>query len=186
MTILGVNIAIIQDGKVLLTKRRDFEVWCLPGGEVDDGESLAQAATREAREEVGLEVQLERLVGIHSRPQFLSRGSHVVVFSAKIACGVVKIQPQEVVEARFFAADELPQEMLLGHHQQIMDTLQGVQGAVWTHNSEWGFEPGTTRDQLYRLRDHSGLSPAQFYLQRVGKPIPDGDRLEVDGKVDVY
>ena len=42
MPILGVNIAIIQDGKVLLTKRRDFEVWCLPGGEVDAGETLAQ------------------------------------------------------------------------------------------------------------------------------------------------
>jgi ADP-ribose pyrophosphatase YjhB (NUDIX family) len=32
--ILGINVAIIQDGKVLLTKRRDFKVWCLPGGEV--------------------------------------------------------------------------------------------------------------------------------------------------------
>ena len=44
MPILGVNVAIFQEGKVLLTKRVDFEVWCLPGGEVDEGESLAQAA----------------------------------------------------------------------------------------------------------------------------------------------
>ena len=41
---LGVNIAIFQDRKILLTKREDFEVWCLPGGAVDEGETIAQAA----------------------------------------------------------------------------------------------------------------------------------------------
>ena len=186
MPILGVNIAIIQEGKVLLTKRRDFEVWCLPGGEVDAGETLAQAAIREAREEVGLIVQLERLVGIHSRPQWLSRGSHVAVFAAKIIKGVLTIQPEEVLEGRFFSREELPKEMLLGHQQQILDALQGVCGAVWTHESEWDFEAGLTREELYHLRDQSGLSAAEFYLQRVGKVISGGDHLEVEGKVDVY
>jgi 8-oxo-dGTP diphosphatase len=186
MPILGVNVAIIQDEKVLLTKRRDFEVWCLPGGEVDAGESLAQAAIREAHEEVGFVVQLERLVGIHSRPQWLSCGAHVVVFAAKIIEGALTVQPQEVLEARFFSKEELPSEMLVGHHQQILDALQGVSGAVWTHDSEWDFKAGLTREELYLLRDQSGLSPAEFYLNRVGKLIPGGDHLEVEGKVDVY
>jgi 8-oxo-dGTP diphosphatase len=186
MPILGVNVAIIQNGKVLLTKRRDFEVWCLPGGEVNAGETLAQAAIREAREEVGLSVQLERLVGIHSRPQWLSHGSHVVVFAAKIIAGGLSIQPEEVLEARFFTKAELPKEMLLGHLQQIQDALQGVWGAVWVHESEWDFEPGLTREKLYQLRDQSGLTPAEFYLRQVGKIIPGGDHLEVEGKVDVY
>jgi len=101
MPILGVNVVVIQDRKVLLTKRRDFEIWCLPGGEVDAGETLAQATVREAREEVALEVQLEWLVGIHSRPQWLSCGSHVVVFAAKIIGGELAIQQQEVLEAQF-------------------------------------------------------------------------------------
>jgi ADP-ribose pyrophosphatase YjhB (NUDIX family) len=186
MPILGVNIAIIQDGKVLLTKRRDFEVWCLPGGEVDNGETLVEAAKREACEEVGLDVQLERLVGIHSRPQWLSVGSHVVVFSASVVGGELTIQTNEVIEARFFSPDELPDEMLLGHHQQIQDALNGVCGAVWTHESEWNFKPGLTRQELYQLLDQSGLSPAKFYQERIGKDIPDGNRLEVQGKVDVY
>jgi ADP-ribose pyrophosphatase YjhB (NUDIX family) len=37
----GVGIAILSGDKVLLTKREDFEVWCLPGGSVEVGESLA-------------------------------------------------------------------------------------------------------------------------------------------------
>ncbi|HSB65030.1 MAG TPA: NUDIX domain-containing protein [Anaerolineales bacterium] len=186
MPILGVNIAIIQGGKVLLTKRRDFEVWCLPGGEVDDGESLSQAAVREAQEEVGLVIQLERLVGVHSRPQWLSTGGHIVLFAAKIVSGELTVQPQEVLEARFFSIAELPDDLLLGHRQQIEDALHGVCGAVWTHNSEWNFSPGLTRHDLYALRDDSGLSPADFYLNRVAKALPGGHRLEVQGKVDVY
>jgi ADP-ribose pyrophosphatase YjhB (NUDIX family) len=186
MPILGVNVAIIHEGKILLTKRVDFEVWCLPGGEVDEGESVAQAAMREAQEEVGLTVQLERLVGIHSRPQWLGIGGHVVVLAAKILEGELRLQPQEVAEARFFGGDELPREMLLGNREQIEDALNGVCGAVWRHDSEWNFAPGMKREELYRLRDQAGLSPAEFYLRRVAKALPGGDHLEVKGKVDVY
>jgi ADP-ribose pyrophosphatase YjhB (NUDIX family) len=55
---LAVNVAVIDGDRVLLTRREDFEVWCLPGGTVDEGESLAEAATREVREETGLDVRL--------------------------------------------------------------------------------------------------------------------------------
>jgi len=186
MPILGVNVAIIQGGRVLLTQRADFEVWCLPGGEVDPGESLAQAAVRETHEEVGLDVRLRRLVGIYSRPNWLSGGIHVAVFAADVMGGELDIQAQEVLEARYFRRNELPEALLLGHRQRILDALGGVCGAVWTHDSEWHFNPGTTRQELYRLRDQSGMSPAQFYLEHVGKGIPGGDHTEVEGKVDVY
>ncbi|HEX9332424.1 MAG TPA: NUDIX domain-containing protein [Anaerolineales bacterium] len=54
---LAVNVAVIQEGKILLTKRADFETWILPSGGVEDGESLAQAAigeTMELRDQSGL------------------------------------------------------------------------------------------------------------------------------------
>jgi hypothetical protein len=108
------------------------------------------------------------------------------VFSATVIGGELAIQPQEVTEARYFTRDALPKEMLVGHQQQILDALNGVCGAVWTHDSEWDFEPGLTRQELYLLRDQSGLSPMEFYQRRIGKVTPGGDRLEVAGKVDVY
>ena len=46
MITLGVAIVIIKDGRILLTQRDDFHVWCLPGGAVDDGETLSDAALR--------------------------------------------------------------------------------------------------------------------------------------------
>jgi len=54
---IGVNIAIIQDNSLLLTQREDFEVWYLPGGVVEPGETLAQAAMRKAKEETRLDAE---------------------------------------------------------------------------------------------------------------------------------
>ena len=76
---------------------------------MDDVETLAQAATREACEETGLVVQPERIVGIHLRPQWFSLGSHGVVFGAKTIAGKLGIQPQEVLEVRFLDRNELPE-----------------------------------------------------------------------------
>ena len=48
MISIGAGVVIVEDGKVLLVKREDLEVWALPGGGVDEGESLAETAVREA------------------------------------------------------------------------------------------------------------------------------------------
>jgi 8-oxo-dGTP diphosphatase len=179
MPSLGVNTAIIHNNKILLTLRTDFEVWCLPGGSVERDESLAQAAMREAREETGLEVRLTRLVGTYSRPGWLDGGLHVIVFAADVTGGELFPQAEEVLEMRYFGRDELPAEMLLGHRQRALDALDGVSGVTWFHNAEWPFEPGLTRTELYRLRDQSGLRPAEFYLRYVGKPGKQGDQKEI-------
>src|SRR5579885_3187653 len=55
---LGVGVVVQDAGRVLLIKREDFEVWALPAGGVESGETLAQTAIREVREETGLVVEL--------------------------------------------------------------------------------------------------------------------------------
>ena len=178
---LGVNIAILQDGNILLTRREDFEIWCLPGGGVDEGETLAEAALRETREETGLEVVLTRLVGIYSRPAWRTDSSHVVVFAATPHGGQLRPQPEEVLQLRFFAPQDIPAELVAGQRRRIQDALEGVCGAVWLQNIEWPFKPQITRQEIYELRDRSGLSRSQFYLQSFRNFGPENETLEVKG-----
>ncbi len=83
MPSFGVSVAVLNDGKILLTRREDFEVWCIPGGALEDGESLAEAARREIREETGMDVKLERLVVTYSAPQGPGNGRHILLFAGK-------------------------------------------------------------------------------------------------------
>ena len=65
-----VDIIIHKDGKILLIKRKNPPFgWALPGGFVDEGETVEQAAIREAKEETGLDVQLETLLYVYSDPR---------------------------------------------------------------------------------------------------------------------
>jgi ADP-ribose pyrophosphatase YjhB (NUDIX family) len=69
--------AIVTDelGRILLIKRRDNELWALPGGGHDIGETIEETAIREVKEETGLDVEIVALTGIYTDP------AHVVAFS---------------------------------------------------------------------------------------------------------
>ena len=69
-----------EDGRVVLIRRgsEPFEdQWALPGGFVEVGETVEEAAAREAEEETGLEVEILRLVGVYSDPDRDPRGHNV-------------------------------------------------------------------------------------------------------------
>lgn len=72
----AVTVVVRNDaGHILLQKRVDNELWALPGGVVDIGETVAQTVVREVKEETGLDVEVARLVGIYSDP------NHVIEYS---------------------------------------------------------------------------------------------------------
>ena len=168
---LGVNIAIMQDGRILLTKREDFEVWCLPGGDVEDRETVAQAALREVREETGLVVELTRLVGAYSYPSLPRGGSHILLFVARPVGGTLKPSRSEVVDIRYFNPAELPEMLFIGTSQEIRDALDGSAGGLArTYQAGWPFEPSMTRWDIYALRDRSGLSREAFYKNHFRSP----------------
>ncbi len=175
---VGATVAIIEDGQILLTKRDDFEVWCLPGGGADAGESVAETAVREVLEETGLDVRLTRMVGIYSIPRAKAWLNLIILFVGEVIGGELKAQKGEVLEIKQFPIDELPENMLWGHRQRVIDAVNGYGGSVvWQQNVP--FDAVENRQELYQLHNESGLSGDEFYLQHFGWDDSDNDRMEI-------
>jgi ADP-ribose pyrophosphatase YjhB (NUDIX family) len=68
--------AFIQDeeGRILMIRRTDNDLYSIPGGQLELGETLAQAAVREVREETGIECEVTGVVGLYSNP------NHVIAY----------------------------------------------------------------------------------------------------------
>ena len=99
---------IVRRGDEVLMIRRAVQpgigLWSMPGGYVDRGEVIEEAAAREVLEETGLEVEVEHLVGL-----FSERGHPVIVaaFTARETGGVLH-PGEEAQEVGFFQLDSLP------------------------------------------------------------------------------
>jgi 8-oxo-dGTP diphosphatase len=101
--------AIITDaqGRIVLVKRAiepGYGKWVFPGGYVDRGEIVTEAAIREAREECGLEVRLDRLLNVFS---YADRAPIIIVYAATMTGGCLGCD-DEGLEARFFEKAEIP------------------------------------------------------------------------------
>lgn len=114
-----------EPGSIVLVERRNPPLgWALPGGFVDYGETVEEAAKREAREETGLDVMDLAQFHTYSDPSRDSRGHMVsVVFTAR-ARGIPKGGDDARV-ARGFLVDDLPVDMAFDHREIIGDYLKG-------------------------------------------------------------
>jgi ADP-ribose pyrophosphatase YjhB (NUDIX family) len=111
------GVVLDHRDRVLLQRHRHWvaDVWGLPGGIVHGGETLEAAFAREVWEETGLRVEDVQLAYIVSGYNLRLE----VFFRARLAGeAAIRLQSSEVLEARFFATDELPAN-LLPQHQQL-------------------------------------------------------------------
>lgn len=120
---VGADAVVIRDGRILLIRRGDDGLWAMPGGGVDVGETLAEAATRELREETGLEGRAVRLLGVwDSRLVGSPLKFHLYHVSMLVeAAGDPAACPPETTEARFFPPNALPP--LSGGHRVIVPAV---------------------------------------------------------------
>jgi len=164
---LAASVAIIQENRIFLTKRSDVEAWCLPGGSLEPGESIVQAAVREAFEETGLVVAVTRLVGIYYVPHWKYGDNHEVLFAATPIGGTLRPQPSEVAEQGYFTRDHLPEPLLWWHNQRIEDALNNVGGSVvWRQNPIWPFVDMDIHEEIAK----SELSKPDFFKNHFSKP----------------
>ena len=141
MASLGVEVVILMEQRVLLILRDDFSVWALPGGGVDPGESLVQAAMREVREETGLVVVLSRLVGFYSRPDWCNGGDNDALYAAHPTSGRFINESDEVKAIGLFDPNDLPHPIIGWHRQRIRDAVSGAVGVTRTQHTPWPFDP---------------------------------------------
>ena len=121
---LMVDVVIpAEKGVVLIRRGSDpFEgQWALPGGFVEVGETVEEAAVREAAEETGLAVELARLVGVYSEPDRDPRGHNVsVAFLARVQGG----EPSAATDAAEVSfLDPSTVELAFDHEKIIADAL---------------------------------------------------------------
>lgn len=123
-----------QTGKILLQQRADNGFWGMPGGQVELGESVEQSVVREVYEETGLEVRVERLIGIYSGPEsypFMRYPNGTIVhyvthvFICDPMAGALRLSA-ESTDIGYFAADVLPAHTLISHRIRIEDALTGL------------------------------------------------------------
>ncbi len=118
-----------DQGRVWLLRRALHEGagrWTFPGGFVDLGESIEDAARREAREELDIEIELNGLVGVYSRADERT----VLVVFATLALGVPR-ETKEAIEVRAFAPEELPwDELAFWSTEQALRDLLGEADAA--------------------------------------------------------
>ena len=118
--IIEVEIGGVDKGIVLIKRKNEPLGWAIPGGFVDYGESLEEAAVREAREETGLRVHLIRQFHTYSDPKRDPR-FHVIstVYIAK-AQGVPEAQ-DDAQDAGIFDEHNLPEDIVFDHREILED-----------------------------------------------------------------
>ena len=119
---VGVGVLAERRGKLLLVKRNHeprFGEWSFPSGYVDAGEVVEEAAVRETKEETGLDVRIDTLLGAYSAP-----GERVIflAYAARVSGGRI-IVGEECQDVRFFAPDRLP-PLAFPHDDEIVRTWQ--------------------------------------------------------------
>jgi len=116
-----------EAGEVLWVKRRDYDLWNLPGGGRQGTEAPWETALRETREETGLQVRLTDLTGVYTKPEIREM---VLVFTAEIVGGALK-ENEEAAAFAYYVPGEEPEKTVPKHLQRVADAVSAEEKTVF-------------------------------------------------------
>jgi 8-oxo-dGTP pyrophosphatase MutT (NUDIX family) len=122
----GVSALVFNDaGEVLLGRRSDNGRWAVIGGIVDPGEEPAAACRREVLEETGVEIAIDRISGVYLSPVVTYPNGDVAqyvitAFRCRTVAGEPRAADDESLEVRFFALNQLPDDLREDHELRIL------------------------------------------------------------------
>ena len=127
-----------EAGEVLWVKRRDMDVWNLPGGRADEMEAPWETAVRETKEETGLDVTLDDLSGVYLKPAVNGHAPHMIFAFTGTILGGRLTRNEEAADFAYFAPGAEPENSLPKHIERVADavnlgrdkTVFKVQGAL--------------------------------------------------------
>ena len=127
---LGVNAIITCNGKLLLEKRRDCDIWGLVGGGVKKHETQLQAIAREIHEELGLRIRQNRFqkLAVYGEPGRIAAYRDGSIWRMVIEVFALELETEpdlkisaESTELRFFSKEELRQIEIVVTHSDIVE-----------------------------------------------------------------
>lgn len=109
-----------EQNRILLCHRLDYDLWNLPGGTMETGESPWECVVREVKEETGLEVEIIRLVGIYNKPE---KSELVFSFICRIVSGKITLN-EEADRIEYFAISDIPHNTSPKQVERINDVIK--------------------------------------------------------------
>lgn len=118
-TIGAFGIIFDERERVLLVHRRDYDLWNLPGGTLEDFESPKNAVIREIKEETGLNVEISKLLGVYNKE---NKNDIVFSFLCKVVGGEITLN-DEADKIEYFEIDKLPTNTVPKQVERIKDAI---------------------------------------------------------------
>lgn len=123
---IGVRLLMVKDGQVVLVKHVYEPSWYLPGGLVENGETLKTAVQREAQEEVGATLHDLKLFGVYTNFH-RDKSDHIIVFISQVF-ELTCEGDDEIEFCRLYPLDKLPEKTSTGTTKRIQEYLDGKIG----------------------------------------------------------